>query len=103
MMSSKNIETIAEVHERVSKTGNPEEVDGLYKLRDAEVARLGAMAVIEIEDVANLDRIGQFSVACQFFGQCTAPSQQLLLNGHPHTAAAANISLEKLNNSAINA
>ncbi|WP_425953219.1 LPD11 domain-containing protein [Ralstonia pseudosolanacearum] len=74
----------------------------LYELREAELESLGQRAVIQVDDLRDLDRLGRFMVADGLFEKCNdAARHSLLHDDHPHVRSCAEISKRELDELAL--
>jgi len=70
------------------------EIEHLYATRAAFVERLSMAPSVTPEDLADLDRLGRFKVACTLWSRCTEESRAALLDdGHHSVRSAAKCAL----------
>jgi hypothetical protein len=83
--------TSRELSEQYPARGSmpPRVVEQLYLLREAEVASLASRDVIEVGDLANLDRGARFMVADSLFKYCSPDARNTLLVDQHHGVRSA--------------
>ena len=75
----------------------PGEVETLYASRDAYVSGLKKKGMVTTADLLNLDRLGRFVIADDYWRMCTLEARKaLLIDDHHQVRSAAIISKVKL-------
>lgn len=82
--------TLRQLAAKHFKTGDNKIVKSLDALRESILEAISIKAVIEINDIEELDRIGRFTVASTLFSRCSANAKAYLCaDEHSHVRATA--------------